>query len=112
MKRGVRVFTWTRAVNGCTVRCVVATYSRNEAAHLAGLERIAASLEIGETVNPVLVRAALEKMGLVLYFDGEQYRALEASSTPQHTTGSAIQSTNPIAPHSGRKHSDPINTHH
>jgi hypothetical protein len=57
----------------------VATHSRNEAAHLAGLERIMASLEIGETVNPVLVTAALEKMGVVLYFDGEQYRALEAA---------------------------------
>jgi hypothetical protein len=75
----VRVYTWTRVVNGRTVRCVVATHSRNEAAHLAGLERITASLEIGETINPVLVRAALEKLGTVLYFDGEQYRALEAA---------------------------------
>jgi hypothetical protein len=45
----------------------------------AGLERITASLEIGETINPVLVTAALEQMGVVLYFDGEQYRALEAA---------------------------------
>jgi hypothetical protein len=79
MKRSVRVYTWTRVVNGRTVRCVVATYSRNEAAHLAGLEKITASLEIGETINPALVTAALEKMGMVLYFDGEQYRALEAA---------------------------------
>jgi hypothetical protein len=79
MKRSVRVYTWTRAVNGRTVRCVVATHSRNEAAHLAGLERITASLEIGETINPVLVTAALEKMGMVLYFDGDQYRTLEAA---------------------------------
>ena len=42
-------------------------------------DRITASLEIGETIKPVLVRAALEKMGMVLYFDGEQYRALEAA---------------------------------
>ena len=42
-------------------------------------DRITASLEIGETINPVLVRAALEKMGMVLYFDGKQYRALEAA---------------------------------
>jgi hypothetical protein len=79
MKRNVRVYTWTRILNARTVRCVVATHSRNEATHLAGLERITASLEIGETINPVLVRAALEKMGVVLYFDGEQYRALEAA---------------------------------
>jgi hypothetical protein len=79
MKRSVRVYTWTRAVNGRTVRCVVAAHSRNEAAHLAGLERITASLEIGETINPILVKAALEKMGMILYFDGEQYRALEAA---------------------------------
>ena len=79
MKRHVRVYTWTRILNGRTVRCVVATHSRNEAAHLAGLERITASLEIGETIKPVLVRAALEKMGMVLYFDGEQYQALEAA---------------------------------
>jgi hypothetical protein len=79
MKRSVRVYTWTRTLNGRTVRCVVATHSRNEAAHLAGLERITASLEIGETINPVLVRAALERMGMVLYFDGEHYRTLEAA---------------------------------
>jgi hypothetical protein len=42
-------------------------------------KRITASFEIGETINPVLVRAALEKMGMVLYFDGEQYRTLEAA---------------------------------
>jgi hypothetical protein len=89
MKRSVRVYTWTRTVNGCTVRCVVATLSRNEAAHLAGLERITASLEIGETINPVLVMAALEKMGMVLDFDGEQYRALETALTSQNTVGSA-----------------------
>jgi hypothetical protein len=79
MKRSVRVYTWTCILNGRTVRSVVATHSRNEAAHLAGLERITASLEIGETINPILVTAALEKMGMVLYFDGEQYRALEAA---------------------------------
>jgi hypothetical protein len=79
MKRSLRVYTWTRTLNGRTVRCVVATYSRNEAAQLAGLERIAASLEIGETINPVLVTAALEKMGEVLFFDGEHYRALKAA---------------------------------
>jgi hypothetical protein len=79
MKRSVRVYTWTRTVNGRTVRCVVAAHSRNEAAHLAGLERITASLEIGKTINPVLVKAALEKLGMVLYFDGEQYRALKAA---------------------------------
>lgn len=78
MKRHVRVYTWTRILNGRTVRCVVATHSRNEAAHLAGLERITASLEIGETINPNFVTAALQKTGMVLYFDGEQYRALEA----------------------------------
>jgi hypothetical protein len=44
----------------------------------ANLERITASLEIGETINPVLVTVALEKMGMVLYFDGAQDRALEA----------------------------------
>ena len=71
-----RVF---ETVYGRTVRCVVATHSRNEAAHLAGLERITASLEIGETINPALVTAALEKTGVVLYFDGEHYRALEAA---------------------------------
>jgi hypothetical protein len=79
MKRSVRVYTWTRVMKERTVRCVVAAHSRNEAAHLAGLERITASLEIGETSNPILVTAALEKMGMVLYFDGEQYRALEAA---------------------------------
>jgi hypothetical protein len=42
-------------------------------------ERITASLEIGETINPILVTAALEKLGVALYFDGEQYRVLEAA---------------------------------
>jgi hypothetical protein len=79
MKRSVRVYTWTRAVNGRTVRCVVAAHSRNEAAHLAGLERITASLEIGETSNPMLMMMALEKMGVVLYFNGKQYKTLEAA---------------------------------
>ncbi len=79
MKRHLRVYTWTRVLNGRMVRCVVATHSRNEAAHLAGLERITASLEIGETINPVLVRAALEKMSMGMFFDGEQYRALAAA---------------------------------
>jgi hypothetical protein len=59
------------------MRCVVATHSWNKAAHLAGLKRVTASLEIDETINPVLVRAALEQSGVVLYFDGEQCRALE-----------------------------------
>jgi hypothetical protein len=79
MKRSLHVYTWTRAVNGRTVRCVVATHSRNEAVHLVGLERITASLEIGKTINPILVAAALEKMRMVLSFDGNQYRALEAA---------------------------------
>jgi hypothetical protein len=34
---------------------------------------------MNETINPVLVRAALEKTGVVLYFDSEQYQALEAA---------------------------------
>jgi hypothetical protein len=79
MKRSVRVYTWTRILNGRTVRCVVPTHSRNEAAHLAGLERITASLEIGETSNPMLMMMALEKMGVVLYFNGKQYKTLEAA---------------------------------
>jgi hypothetical protein len=79
MKRHLSAYTWTRILNGRTVRCVVATHSRNEAAPLAGLERITASLEIGETINPDLVRAALEKLGVVLYFNVEHYRALEAA---------------------------------
>jgi hypothetical protein len=100
MKRSVRVYTWTRALNGRTVRdpspegaglrvktlrgCrTLEERSRTRQAlpalQDAGLERITASLEIGETINPVLVTAALEKMGVVLYFDGQQYRAPEAA---------------------------------
>jgi hypothetical protein len=51
----------------------------NGTAHLESFERITASLEIGETINPDFVTAALEKMGVVLYFDGVQYRTLEAA---------------------------------
>ena len=45
MKRALNVFTWTTTQNGQTVRCVVATHSRSDAARLAGLERIEAALE-------------------------------------------------------------------
>ena len=79
MKRALLVFTWTTKQEGRTVRCVVATYSRGAAARLAGLERIEAALEIGQTINPEMVAAALEQMGTVLVFDGLQYRALEAA---------------------------------
>ena len=79
MKRHVRVFTWTTTCNGRTVRCVVAAHSRSEVAHLAGLEPITASLQIGETINPALVTAAFEWIGVVLCFDGEHYRAFEAA---------------------------------
>jgi hypothetical protein len=49
---------------------------------LTDLERITASLEIDEIINPVMVRAALEKMCVVLHFDGEQCRALETAKKP------------------------------
>jgi hypothetical protein len=84
----LRVYTWTQVLNGRTVRCVVATHSRNKAAHLArghpgthvGRDgRITASLEIGETINPVLVTVPLEKLGAVLYFEGGEFRAFEAA---------------------------------
>ena len=73
------MFTWTTTQNGQTVRYVVATHSRGEAARLAGLERIEAALEIGQTINPEMVAAALGQVGKVLVFDGLQYRVLEAA---------------------------------
>ena len=79
MKRALNVFTWTTTQNGQTVRCIVATHSRGDAARLAGLERIEAALEIGQTINPEMVAAALEQVGKVLVFDGLHYRRLEAA---------------------------------
>ena len=64
MKRQ-RVFTWTTLHDGRTVRWVVATHSKAEAARVAGLGPIEASLQIGETLNPVLVAQALERAGTV-----------------------------------------------
>jgi hypothetical protein len=32
-----------------------------------------------ETINPILVTAAFENLGVVLYFDGEQYRPLKTA---------------------------------
>ena len=87
MKRQLRVYTWTRILNGRTVRCVVATHSRNDATHLKlclrcktqdSSESLPASRS-AKLFNPVLVMAAFEQMGVVLYFDGEQYRVLEAA---------------------------------
>jgi hypothetical protein len=51
-------------------------------------DRITASLEIGETINPVLVRAALEQTGVVLCFDGKQYRAFETGWVGFFSAGS------------------------
>ena len=79
MKRALNVFTWTTTQHGQTVRCVVATHSRGNAARLAGLERIEAALEIGQTINAEMVTAALGQVGKVLVFDGLQYRTLEAA---------------------------------
>ena len=79
MKRALNVFTWTTMQHGQTVRCVDATHSRGEAARLAGLERIEAALEIGQTINPEMVTAALGQVGKALVFDGFQYRRLEAA---------------------------------
>jgi hypothetical protein len=45
-------------------------------------------LEIGETINPVLVRATLEQSGVVLYFNGEHYRTLETDWMGSFSAGS------------------------
>jgi hypothetical protein len=60
--------------------------------------QITASLEIGETINLNLVRAALEKMGVVLYFDGVQYRALETDWVGSFSAGSPAALENSGSP--------------
>ena len=71
--------TWTTKQSGETVRCVVATHSRSDAARLAGLEPIEAALEIGQTINPKMVTVALEQVSKSLVCDSVRYRLLEAA---------------------------------
>jgi hypothetical protein len=79
IKRQNHVYTWTQSIQGRTVRCVVATHSRVQAGQIAGLDRITASLELGQTINPVFVTQALEHVGRVLVFEGESCRLLEVA---------------------------------
>jgi hypothetical protein len=60
--------------------------------------QITASLEIGETINLNLVRAALEKMGVVLSFDGVQYRALETDWVGSFSAGNPAALENSGSP--------------